>query len=1252
MELRGPARYYLGCDLSPARVPGIGDRLRRLVRANGILRTRVGADLSLSTMPGDTAAEVRADIRRVPDADFPGANDAVRRALSAEEFAFDGWQQVKVVVVRSDRRARLHLVYALWLMDAASLDLFLAELVSDRDDGENRTAEDRCPRSAGRDRSERDRRFWRARAAALPDPAELPLRPDWRHAGPEMTHRMVTVDAPVAAAVVRLASRHGLTPSAVYLTAYGAILGRLGGGVAHTVTVLHSRRTQLPTPDTLGNHGSTMPLEIPATTGQSLLDIARTVQSRCLSQAMHGSLGGAEIARLGDPNGDLRRLPHPYAFTALEVDGLREAWHGLRRRWDEVRLRVPQVLIDHQVVMEADGGVRLGFDWRTDAFDAGFMADFVDRYAAFVRELAESDDTWTRVPQRTPGPSPVKPRRSAAAAETLHGRVLRTAAGTPNSPAVHDAHGTLSYAELVEQAHTVAGLLLDAGARSGDRVAVHLPRGRGQVIAVLGSLLADCVYIPLDHGTPDGRLDAIARRGGVRFAITGGEPPADGRWVQRGVEPVPLPTPLPLPTVASGHRGRRSGPGRNPTAYAIFTSGSTGEPKGVVISHAAIVNTLDAVNDQLGIEASDCVLSVSSIGFDLSVYDIFGPLLRGGSVVMLSDQSARAPAVWAEAIARHRVTIWNSAPALASLLTEEGAATPSIRAFLLSGDWIPLTLPGALKAMAPAAEVISLGGATEGSIWSIHHRVGEADCGGRSIPYGKALAGQDVLVLDAERRVCPDWQIGELHIAGSGVADGYLNDPAKTAAAFFDDPELGWIYRTGDRGRRHPDGVVEFLGRTDTQVKLNGHRVELGEIENLLEKSDAIRRCAACVRGDGRRRRAIAYVSLAPDAPSGWRQEAYATLRDAVPQYMVPEALIALDEIPLTGNGKVDRRQLTALPLGDAPTDAATGAATGAATEPQRHGLHGHEVARCWQEALGEPPGHGTFFEAGGGSYDAIRMLSLLRGRHGYHVPFGDFMADPTWSGLVSLCRRARPAESSGIWTFRPRPCADPRLRLVLLPPVGGGVSCYSGLIRELAADVDVHVVGFDGPPAGFADGRSTLTGLARSCLQELPPEALGDVVPLVFGGWSFGGALAFEAARVCGVPVARVVVVDTPVSAGSRGCGDDAAAPAADGFVRDILETSGVAVEVEQLSTDPTLGSRFDVYRQNMALLRAWAPEPCDLPVVELRAGDDPAERDPGAWGRIGRVEQVVLLAGGHFGVFEGGNAHRVRKAIEGMRR
>lgn len=1231
-ELRGPARYYVSCDLDSrlaadtGRLAGLGDRLRRLVRQNALLRVRVGEGLSLTTLPPDAADDVDVDIRSVDDGAFAAADAAVRSSVTADDFSFDGWPQLSVTVVRSPQRARLHLVYALWLMDASSLDAFLAALLGPS--AATGTPAGRVPtEGVSARRAARDERFWRAQAADLPDPAELPLRPTWRQAGIAVSHRMATIEAPVARRIAALAAEHGLTPAMTCLAAYGVTLGRLGGGGAHTVTVLHSRRTHPVTSDTLGNHGSAMPLAVPATGEHAFVDLARAVQARYLTQAMHGSLSGAEIARLVDPAADPRRLPYPFAFTALQVDGPGEAALGFCRRWDDVQLRVPQVLIDHQAVMDGDGTWRLGFDWRAEAFDAGFVDDLVEQHVALLHELADAPQRWTRAVTRPQHPvvDPRPPRTD----DTLQDRVLRTAAASPDAVAVHDVHRSWSYAELVDRASVVAAALLDAGVQPGEHVAVHLPRGADQVVGILGALLAGGVYVPIAHGTPEGRLDRIARRAELRAAVTAGDPQDDARWRGRGASTVRVPVDRPAARPALPQVDRV------PTAYVIFTSGSTGEPKGVVISHAAVLATVDEVNDLLGLRPDDGILSVSSIGFDLSVYDLFGPLLRGASVVMLSEQSARNPAAWVAEIRRHGVTVWNSAPALAALVAEESAPLPSVRAFMLSGDWIPLTLPAALQRLARGADVISLGGATEGAIWSIFHRVADQDRDARSIPYGRPLPRQDILVLDAEGEQCPPWCIGEIVIAGDGVADGYLNDPAKTAAAFSHHPRHGWIYRTGDRGRRHPSGVVEFLGRTDTQVKLNGHRVELGEVEHLLERRADVVRCAACVRGEGRRKALVAFVTLAADAAPSWRDDAFAQLRGALPQYMVPDAVVAIDAIPLTSNGKVDRRRLEAMPVDDLVPEQAP--------PLDLRDTESQQVAACWQDVLGAAPDGRTLFEAGGSSYDAIRLLSALRNRFGYDVTFGELMADPTVTGLAGRCHQTGRPPSAGIWVAHAPAQVPATLRLVLLPPVGGGASCYAPLTAALGPGVDVHAVALDRP----VDGLAALPDLARRCLDHLPAEVWAGDMPVVFAGWSFGGALAVEAARAARVPCARVVVVDTPLTPAARGHGGSEAGWL-DGFLRDLRGTGAADVDGDQVAADPVLRTRFEVYRQNLRLLREWQPEPLDVPLVELRATCDPAEPDPHAWQRMAPSRSASSLDGDHFAVFVGDNTERVAAAIE----
>jgi pyochelin synthetase len=324
------------------------------------------------------------------------------------------------------------------------------------------------------------------------------------------------------------------------------------------------------------------------------------------------------------------------------------------------------------------------------------------------------------------------------------------------------------------------------------------------------------------------------------------------------------------------------------TAYVIYTSGSTGAPKGVRISHRGALNTVEDVNRRFGVGEDDAVLGLANLGFDLSVYDMFGPLAVGGSLVIPDHDQRGMPAHWANLIQQHRVTLWNSVPAHLQMLadflpTAPAADVSSLRLALLSGDWIPVNLPDRTRRLVPDLEVVSLGGATEGSIWSIHYPIGVIDERWSSIPYGTPLTNQRMYVLDRRWRECPDGVTGEIFISGAGVAVGYLGDPERTAERFVEHPRTGErLYRTGDLGRYLPDGTIEFLGREDGQVKIRGHRIELAEVEAALVSDPRV--AAAAVVLDKRSRhdpRLVAFVEPGAAVDTGAAERAGEVARSA-----------------------------------------------------------------------------------------------------------------------------------------------------------------------------------------------------------------------------------------------------------------------------------------------------------------------------------------------------------------------------------
>jgi acyl-coenzyme A synthetase/AMP-(fatty) acid ligase/acyl carrier protein len=431
----------------------------------------------------------------------------------------------------------------------------------------------------------------------------------------------------------------------------------------------------------------------------------------------------------------------------------------------------------------------------------------------------------------------------------------------------------------------------------------------------------------------------------------------------------------------------------------------------VMIEHRQAVNTLLDVNRRFGVREDDRVFAVSSLAFDLSVWDVFGTLAAGGTVVLPAPAPQPDPSAWSERMAQCGVTIWNSAPPLLEMLVESQAPLPStLRLALLSGDWIPVPLPDRVRRQVPAARVVSLGGATEGSIWSILYPIGTVEPSWRSIPYGRPMAGQRFHIVDAAGRPAPAGVVGELCIGGAGVAMGYLGRPELTAERFVPDlfaAEPGRrLYRTGDLGRFGPDGVIEFLGRRDQQVKVRGYRVELGEIEAALARHPAVREAVVLALGEPRGdRRLAAFVVLRPEAlPESVEPETLrAFVARSLPEPMVPALLEVLESLPLTPNGKVDRRALAERPLtGLVQQRAAAYVAPRDAVEER--------LAGVWRDLLGvEKVGvHDSFFALGGHSLLATRLVAAVREAFGVEVPLRTLFERPALEDLALVIAEAR----------------------------------------------------------------------------------------------------------------------------------------------------------------------------------------------------------------------------------------------------
>ncbi|OXM65719.1 non-ribosomal peptide synthetase/MFS transporter [Amycolatopsis vastitatis] len=685
---------------------------------------------------------------------------------------------------------------------------------------------------------------------------------------------------------------------------------------------------------------------------------------------------------------------------------------------------------------------------------------------------------------------------------TLTAMIEAQAARTPDAVAVTFEGVELSYADLDARANGIARLLREQGVGTDDVVAICAERSPELVVGLLSVLKAGAAYLPLDPEYPAERL---------AFMLSDAKPAAILTQRRLLDELPPLERkPIQLDDVV---RGERPDPVAGPdnAAYVIYTSGSTGRPKGVVTGHRAIVNRLHWMQKTYGLGADDVVLQKTPVSFDVSVWELFWPLTTGARLT-LAKPGGHKDAAYLQSLIAAGVTTVHFVPSMLEVfLAEEDAGAPALRRVICSGEELPADLARRFTGRFPGVELHNLYGPTEAAIDVSHwHCRPDLLDGLTRVPIGRPIDNIRLYVLDADRRLVPPGTPGELHIGGVGVARGYLNRPELTAERFVPDPfEPGArLYRTGDLARHRPDGTLEFLGRIDTQVKIRGQRVELGEIEAALRGSD--------VRGDVR----DAVVALREDRPGDQRLVAYLVgatprpeelkdrLKRILPDYMVPSAYVTLDAFPLTPNGKLDRKALPA----PSPSTADAGG-----TEPRTDVEK--LMAQLWQEVLGlDRVGiDDDFFDLGGHSLLATKVVSRLRRR----LPEGspgitvmDVFAEPTIRELAAMIETPDAESRAGKRLYeltRPIPDHERVVTYIGVPYAGTSAVVFQPLADALPHGCTLFAVALPGHDPGVVEESLPLEEIAQECVGEILERVTG---PLVLYSHCLGSALTTEIAR------------------------------------------------------------------------------------------------------------------------------------------
>ena len=821
--------------------------------------------------------------------------------------------------------------------------------------------------------------YWRTQAQNLPV-LELPLD----HPRPSVqSYRGAHLDLSLSRSqTTRLhewSQREGVTLFMTLLAAFSVLLSRYSSQFEIVVGSPISGRNRPEFEKIVGFFVNHLVLRIDLSGQPSFCDIVRRVRQVTLKAYEHQDLPFEKLVAELHPNRDLSRNPlFQVTFQIINTPGI--ATPASAATAMPVDVEQGTAIFDLAVnAWETPDGLRARFEYSTDLFDR----ISVERMATCYRRLLEGvledpnapvslltlcDADEERLLREEWNQTEVAFRDDVCLHQLFEEQVQRT----PHAPALVDGSEWMTFEKLNRRADELASVLTARGIGPGSVVAVALNRSPALIAALLGALKAGAGYLPLDPTYPRDRLEfmindacadllisesSVLERLSLRcekalFLI-------DADW------PTEIPELRPPPAAAT----------REDLAYVIYTSGSTGTPKGAMIHHAAICNHMQWMQECFPLSSDDRVLQRTPFSFDASVWEFYAPLISGATLVLAPQEARRDARALVEVIAEKRVTILQVVPSLLKLLLDcpEFAGCTTLRRVFCGGEQLTNDLVARFRAQS-AAELINLYGPTEATI-DTHCFVCSRDDNDRIIPIGKAIANTRSYILDEQLRPTPIGVPGELYIGGRAVGKGYLNRPELTAARFIADPFVprdgARLYKTGDRARYLPDGNIHLIGRVDQQVKLRGFRIELGEIEAVLRACDGVHDAVACIREDREGGpRLVAYVVPEGAFPGVSAVRGY--LKERVPEYMVPAAVVVMERLPLTANGKVDRGALPA-PEGVRPELATAYVAPRTAVE--------EELARIWGEVLGlERVGVAdNFFELGGDSILSIQIIARAR---------------------------------------------------------------------------------------------------------------------------------------------------------------------------------------------------------------------------------------------------------------------------------
>jgi amino acid adenylation domain-containing protein len=1055
--------------------------------------------------------------------------------------------------------------------------------------------------------------YWRKQLADVPPVLELPAD---RPRPPRFTHRGAAVPCRIGPELIQrlkaLAASEGVTLYTVLLAAFEVLLSRHSGQEEFVVGSPFAGRSRAEFERVVGYFINVLPLRADLTADPSFRDLLRQVGATVLEALQHQDYPfPLLVERLGVPREPSRPPLVQASFTLekahrpvgigcwsffLPASEVRLHVGGLPAEPYPIEHRACQMDVE-MILEESDGTLYGMIRYYADLFDADTMQRLAAHYLVLLEgAAAEPDRRVSELPLLTPSeqrqllydwndtrapltlPSPPGGGEGRVRGDScLHQLFEQQAARTPDAIALRFGERIVRYGELDAWANRLAEQLRHLGVGPGVLVALCLERSPEMIAAILGVLKAGGAFVPLDPASPAERFRVVLEDTRAPLLLTQRE--LADRFSVFGFqfsEPYCSSNPIILEAKSEKRKAKSENRKARPEdlAYVLYTSGSTGPPKGVMIEHRAICNTIQWHCRTFPFRSDDRVLLLVPYVFDAALSIIFPTLVCGAELLLAEPGVERDPTRVRERLEREGVTVLPILPRILRLMLDERLrqAGRSLRLIYCGGETMPPDLPQRVFDLLDV-RLFNLYGPTETAIdatWWECRRGEQRAC----IPIGRPIADVQVYVLDRHRRPVPVGVPGELYVGGAGLGRGYLNDPETTAQRFLSIDDFGWmiedspsasqssitnskssirLYRTGDRCRWLAEGCLEFLGRLDQQVKLRGYRIEIGEIEAMLTSHPAVSEAAVLLRGkDGEEQRLVAYVSARAGTGLPTAELLRRYLRERLPDYAVPSQFVLLPSLPHTSSGKVNRQALPA-PLAERP-------ATQRPFVAPRTPLEQH-VAGLWREILGiQQIGiDDNFFDLGGSSIQAAVLVNRLQEQLGQTIYTVSLFDSPTLAGFVSYltdhCPEAIRAQfgceslpaDHGAATVTERSsqtlphgrgselvvtlqAQGARPACFLVHPPGGIVVCYQALARHLGDDRPFHGIRARGLH-GETELPSSLRDMAAeyvAAIRSIQPHG-----PYHLGGWSMGGVVAYEMAqhlRQQGQAVGLLALLDTTI--------------------------------------------------------------------------------------------------------------------------